>query len=140
MNTLPPGKWLVAYLLTFAVFMLIDLLWLGVVAKGLYRRQLGGLLAEEVNWAAAFIFYLLFVVGIFIFAIAPGLQKASFSYALLYGALFGFFTYATYDLTNLATLKGWPVKIVVIDIVWGAVLCSLVAAAGFRIAKWLLPV
>lgn len=136
---LPPGKWFIAYLLTFLVFLLIDLLWLGVVAKGLYRRHLGGLLAEEVNWTAAIIFYLLFVAGIFIFAIVPGLQKASFSYALLYGALFGFFTYATYDLTNLATLKGWPVKIVVIDIIWGAVLCTLVAAAGYHIAKWLQP-
>jgi uncharacterized membrane protein len=136
---LPLLRLVLAYGLTFVVFLLIDLLWLGVVAKGLYRNQLGGLLAEEVNWAAAIIFYLLFVAGIFIFAIVPGLQKASLPYTLLYGALFGFFTYATYDLTNLATLKGWPVKIVVIDIVWGVVLCTLVAAAGFHISKWLQP-
>jgi uncharacterized membrane protein len=76
-------------------FFAIDLLWLGVVAKGLYDRHLGSLLAEQVNWTAAFIFYFLFIVGIFIFAIVPGVQKADIMHALLYGVLFGFFTYAT---------------------------------------------
>jgi uncharacterized membrane protein len=130
-------KILLAYCLTFLVFLAIDLIWLGFVAKDLYRRQLGGLLSENVNWAAAIIFYLLFVAGVFLFAIAPATEKQSFSHAVIYGALFGFFTYATYDLTNLATLKGWPIKIVFIDIAWGMVLTGLVSSAGFFIVKWL---
>jgi len=131
------SKLLLAYCLTFMVFLAIDLVWLGFVAKDLYRRQLGSLLSENVNWAAAIIFYLLFVAGVFLFAIAPATEKQSLSHAVIYGALFGFFTYATYDLTNLATLKGWPVKIVFIDIVWGMVLTGLVSSAGFFIVKWL---
>jgi len=119
------------------VFLAIDLVWLGFVAKDLYRRQLGSLLSQNVNWAAAIIFYLLFVAGVFLFAIAPAIEKQSLSHAILYGALFGFFTYATYDLTNLATLKDWPVKIVFIDIVWGMVLTGAVSTSGFYIVKWL---
>jgi uncharacterized membrane protein len=131
------SKLLLAYCLTFMVFLAIDLVWLGFVAKDLYRRQLGGLLSENVNWAAAIIFYLLFVAGVFLFAIAPATEKQSLSHAVIYGVLFGFFTYATYDLTNLATLKGWPVKIVFIDIVWGMVLTGAVSTSGFFIVKWL---
>jgi uncharacterized membrane protein len=88
-----------------------------------------------VNWTAAFIFYALFIVGIFIFAILPATEKNSFSHAVIYGALFGFFTYATYDLTNLATLKNWPLTIVFIDIIWGSILTGTVAAAGYWIVK-----
>jgi uncharacterized membrane protein len=128
---------LLAYSLTFLVFLAIDMVWLGFIAKNLYRQQLGGLLSEQVNWTAAIIFYLLFVAGVFLFAIAPAIEKQSLGHAIIYGALFGFFTYATYDLTNLATLKGWPVKIVFIDIVWGMVLTGLVSTAGFFIVKWL---
>lgn len=96
------------YLLTAGVFFALDMLWLGLVAKNFYQRHLGHLLSERVNWAAAIIFYLLFIVGIFIFCIVPAAEKGSLGRALLLGALFGFFTYATYDLTNLATLKQWP--------------------------------
>jgi len=131
------SKLILAYCLTFMVFLAIDLVWLGFVAKDLYRRQLGSLLSENVNWVAAIIFYLLFVAGVFLFAIAPAIEKQSLSHAILYGALFGFFTYATYDLTNLATLKDWPVKIVFIDIVWGMVLTGAVSTSGFYIVKWL---
>lgn len=134
---LPLSKLLLAYCLTFLVFLAIDMVWLGFIAKNLYRQQLGGLLSEQVNWVAAIVFYLLFVAGIFIFAIAPSVEKQSLTHAIVYGALFGFFTYATYDLTNLATLKGWPVKIVFIDIVWGMVLTGAVSTAGFFIVKWL---
>lgn len=131
------SKLLLAYCLTFMVFLAIDLVWLGFIAKNLYRRELGNLLGEQVNWPAAIIFYLLFVAGVFLFAIAPATEKQSLSHAVIYGALFGFFTYATYDLTNLATLKGWPVKIVFIDIVWGMVLTGAVSTSGFFIVKWL---
>jgi len=126
----------IGYLLTVLVFLAIDLVWLGVLAKGLYQRYLGHLLGD-VNWAAALIFYLLFIVGIFIFAIMPAVERDSAWHAVLMGGLFGFFTYATYDLTNLATLADWPLGIVFIDIAWGIVLTASVAFAGYHIMTWL---
>lgn len=131
------SKLIISYLLTAIVFFAIDLLWLGVVARGLYNKYLGNLLSDQVNWTTAIIFYLLFIVGIFIFAILPAVDKASLSKAIVMGALFGFFTYATYDLTNLATLKDWPLTIVFIDITWGAVLTATVSAAGYTITRWI---
>lgn len=122
------------YLLTIPVFFLIDMLWLGVLAKGFYQDKLGGFLGP-VNWTAAIIFYLIFIVGILIFAVAPALESQSLAKAVVLGALFGFFTYATYDLTNLATLKDWPIIVVVVDIVWGAVLSGSVAAVSYLIGK-----
>ena len=125
------------YLLTIPVFFAIDLLWLGVIAKDLYQKNLGHLLSPEVNWPAAFAFYFIYIAGIILFAVRPALADQSLFKALVWGALFGFFTYATYDLTNLATLKDWPVKIVFIDIAWGVVLCSLVASISYQIGRWL---
>lgn len=125
------------YLLTIPVFFAIDLLWLGIIAKDLYQRNLVHLLSPNVNWPAAFLFYLMYIVGIIIFAVRPALLDQSFIKAVVWGALFGFFTYATYDLTNLATLKDWPVKIVLVDIVWGTLLCTLVASASYLIGRWL---
>ncbi|MDH3774288.1 MAG: DUF2177 family protein, partial [Deltaproteobacteria bacterium] len=87
-----------------------------------------------VNWTAASIFYSLYILGIMIFAILPGISSASLARTVILGVLYGLFTYATYDLTNLATLKDWPVKIVVVDILWGMVLCGLVSAGGFLVA------
>lgn len=126
-----------SYLLTFIVFLMIDMLWLGVIAKNTYHKYLGDFLTDDVNWTAAIIFYLIYVVGISIFAIYPSINKGSVYQAILLGALFGFFTYATYDLTNLATLKGWPLIIVFIDIIWGSVLSAVVSFSGFYIVKWL---
>lgn len=123
------------YLIAFSVFLIIDLLWLGVIAKSFYMQHLAPFFAERVNWPAAFIFYLLFVGGILIFAVLPAIEKQSLSRAIVYGALFGFFTYATYDLTNLATLRNWPLAIVLVDIPWGTFLCAAVAAAGYFAAK-----
>lgn len=128
---------LISYLLTFIVFLMIDMLWLGVIAKNIYQKYLGNFLSDNVNWTAAIIFYFIFVAGISIFAIYPAVHKGSVSHAILMGALFGFFTYATYDLTNLATLKGWPLPIVIIDIIWGSVLSAIVSLSGFYIVKWL---
>jgi uncharacterized membrane protein len=122
------------YLLTIPVFFLIDMVWLGVLAKGFYQDKLGGFLGP-VNWTAAIIFYLIFIVGILIFAVAPALESQSLAKAVVLGALFGFFTYATYDLTNLATLKDWPIIVVVVDIIWGAVLSGSVAAVSYLIGK-----
>jgi uncharacterized membrane protein len=129
-------KLFISYALTFVVFFIVDMAWLGFIAKDLYKKYLGGFLSEQVNWTAAVVFYLLFIVGVFIFAIMPSVEKNSVISAITFGALFGFFTYATYDLTNLATLKGWPVTIVFIDIIWGSVLTGIVSTAGFYIVKY----
>ena len=126
------------YALTVPVFFIIDLFWLGVVAKGFYQKNLKYILSPNVNWTAAIIFYLMYIAGILIFAVLPGIAKDSVRHAALWGALFGFFTYATYDLTNLALLKDWPLNIVLVDILWGVVLCSVVASLSFYLAKWLL--
>jgi len=124
-------RFALTYCITALVFFAIDLLWLGVIAKNLYAKYLGHLMAERVNWAAAIIFYALYIVGIIIFAVEPGVRSDSLSRAIMWGLLFGFFTYATYDLTNLATLRDWPVTIVFIDIAWGMILCGIASAAGF---------
>lgn len=126
---------LINYLLTTVVFLIIDLAWLGLIAKDLYQKYLGDFMAEKVNWTAAIIFYLIYIVGISVFAIYPAVNMNSALNAALMGGLFGFFAYATYDLTNLATLKGWPLLIVFIDIAWGVVLTSMVSLSGFYIAK-----
>ena len=126
------------YLLTVPVFFIIDLIWLGVVAKSFYQKNLKYILSPNVNWTAAIIFYLIYIAGILIFAVLPAIAKDSLRHAAVWGALFGFFTYATYDLTNLALLKDWPIVIVIVDILWGVVLCSAVATLSFFVAKWLL--
>lgn len=125
------------YLLTIPLFFAIDLLWLGVVAKNFYQNNLAHLLSPLVNWPAAFLFYFIYIAGILLFAVRPALVDQSVLKAVLWGALFGFFTYATYDLTNLATLKDWPVKVVVVDIAWGTTLCALVASGSYLIGRWL---
>jgi uncharacterized membrane protein len=128
---------IISYILTTVVFLIIDLIWLGVIAKDLYRKYLGSFLSENVNWTAAIIFYLLYIVGISIFAIYPAVNKDSVFNSILLGGLFGFFCYATYDLTNLATLKDWPLTIVFIDIIWGSILTASVSVSGFYIVKFL---
>lgn len=125
------------FLLTTLVFLIIDMAWLGLIAKNMYQKYLGSFLTDKVNWSAAFIFYLVYVVGVSIFAIYPSVNKNSAFSAALLGGLFGFFAYATYDLTNLATLKGWPLPIVFIDIAWGVVLTAVVSVSGFYIAKFI---
>ncbi len=134
---MPLSKLILSYLLTAVVFFAIDMVWLGFIAKDLYRKYLGNFLSDNVNWTAAIIFYLLFISGIFYFSILPAIEKNSLIKAVISGVLFGIFTYATYDLTNLATLKDWPLRIVFIDILWGAILTGLVSTAGFFIVKWI---
>jgi uncharacterized membrane protein len=125
------------YLLTIPVFFAIDMLWLGFAARSFYKKHLGYILSPEVNWPAAIAFYLMYIVGIIFFAVRPALEAESLSRALLIGAFFGFITYATYDLTNLATLKDWPLTVVIVDIAWGTVLCALVASGSYLIGRWL---
>jgi uncharacterized membrane protein len=126
------------YALTVPVFFIIDLIWLGAVAKGFYQKNLSFVLSPQVNWPAAILFYLLYIAGILIFAVVPAVSRDSWQHAMVYGALFGFFTYMTYELTNLALLKDWPLNVVVVDIIWGVVLCTAVATLSFILAKWLL--
>ncbi len=116
------------------VFFAIDMVWLGVVARGFYRRHLGELLAENVNWGAAVLFYLVYIGGILLFAVLPALEKGLLGRAALLGFLFGIVAYATYDLTKLATLRGFPAVVAIVDLAWGGVLTAAVAAAGFAIA------
>lgn len=130
-------KYLYLYILTFVVFLAIDFVWLNFVAKNLYSEKIGHLLAENANLVPALIFYLLFVVGVLIFVVVPGYEAKSIGKTLFLGALFGIMTYSTYDLTNLATLKDWPLSVTIIDIIWGTSVSTVTALAGYYIASFL---
>jgi len=125
------------YVSTLGVFLAIDMVWLAVVARGFYRRQLGFLLSDQPNWWAAISFYLLFVAGLLVFVIVPGLEAVSLRKVLLLGAFFGLVTYATYDLTNHATVKDWPWLVTLVDMTWGAVLATSVSCLGYLVGNWL---
>jgi uncharacterized membrane protein len=126
------------YLITLAVFFVIDMIWLGVVAKGFYRKHLGSMMSPSVNWKAAMLFYLLFIVGLLIFVIRPALSAGIPLNALLFGALFGLISYATYDLTNLATIKDWPLIVTVVDLIWGTILGGTVSFVSTILGRALL--
>lgn len=126
------------YLVAVPIFFLIDIIWLGFIAKGIYKKYMGHLLAETTNWPVAVLFYLLFIVGIVIFALVPAIQNNSWSQALVLGSLFGFFTYMTFDLTGLAVLKDWSWQIAIIDMIWGMMLTGSVSIITFFICKNLL--
>jgi len=119
------------YAVAFLSFMLMDLVWLGVVARSFYRAELGHLMRPDVNWAAAVLFYLIFVTGIVVFAVCPAIERKSLAHAVALGAFFGLVTYAAYDLTNLATLEGFPVRMVVVDMLWGMVLCTSISSITY---------
>jgi uncharacterized membrane protein len=125
------------YFATLAVFFAVDMFWLGVVSREFYKKQLGFLMAPDINWYAALLFYFLFIAGILVFVVLPGLKENDLPMTLVKAALFGLITYATYDLTNLATIKAWPLIITVVDLVWGMVLTTVVSLAGFLIGRWL---
>lgn len=126
-------KFLTQFLVVLVVFFAIDIFWLGVVARNLYAKYLGFIMAPNVNWAAALLFYVIFIIGVMVFVLQPALEKQSLMHAFIIGAFFGFVTYATYDLTNLATLKDWPITITIIDLIWGTVLSSSVSAISYLI-------
>lgn len=125
------------YFATLAVFFAVDMLWLGFVARTFYKKQLGFLMAADVNWYAAIIFYLLFIAGILVFVVVPGIRENNLGLTLLKAAFFGLITYATYDLTNLATVKDWPLAVTLVDLAWGTLLSTVVSLSGFYIGKWL---
>ena len=125
------------YAATTPILFAIDLVWLGVVAKSFYRSRLGDLMRPDPRWGAAILFFLLYVGALLVFAVLPGLERASLGRTVLLGAGLGFICYATYDLTNLALAKGFPRVVAVVDIVWGTALSAVVAAAAFKLAGWI---
>lgn len=125
------------YIIAFIIFLAIDAIWLGLVAPKFYKSQIGHLMSEKPNLIAALVFYLLFIIGVVYFVVAPGIEAQSVTKILVAGALFGFMTYATYDLTNLATLKDWPIKVTIIDLIWGTSLSTLIGLGTYYIYNWL---
>jgi uncharacterized membrane protein len=123
------------FLIAFIIFIFIDLLWLGLIAKSLYQRELGHLMKQNINFIVAIIFYLIFVIALSVFVIVPGIEGESIVKVILLGALFGFASYATYDLTNYATIEGFPLKMVIIDLIWGSSLGTLTSLLTFLIYK-----
>jgi uncharacterized membrane protein len=128
-------KYVLLYILTFLVFLVIDAIWLLFISKNLYSKEIGHLMSDKALLLPALIFYLLFVVGILIFAVVPGYQAQSISKTLMLSALFGLMTYSTYDLTNLSTLRNWPLKITIIDILWGTTLSTITGLTSYYIAQ-----
>lgn len=123
------------YLVALVSYLSLDMVWLGLVADTFYRKHLGFLMTSTPFWLAAIIFYLLFPFGILVFVVVPGLKETSFKTTLFRAALFGLITYSTYDLTNLATVEGWPMIVTVVDIIWGTVLTVAVSLAAFTVGK-----
>jgi len=122
------------YLIALPIVFVLDMIWLGIISKNFYREQIGYLMSQNINWWAGISFYLLFIVALIVFVIYPSIEKNSLIQALLLGAFFGFITYATYDLTNLATIKDWPILVTFVDIIWGTVLAATVSTFTFIIA------
>jgi uncharacterized membrane protein len=139
----PPGEdvtmrdFLVRFLVAGVIMAVLDAVWLTVVANSFYKREIGDLLRARPNLVAAVVFYLVYVTGVVAFVVGPAIERQSWPYALAFGALLGLFAYATYDLTNLATLKGFPLRVVVVDLAWGVFLTGTVSALTYAIAsRW----
>jgi len=126
-------KFIIVYLIALVTFLIIDLVWLGFIARDFYKKQLKGKMSPKPNWQIAMLFYALFVVGLVHFAIFPALVESEYKIAFYNGALYGFFTYMTYDLTNMAVLKNWPKKLTIIDIIWGTFLTLNVSSMTYLI-------
>lgn len=130
-------KYFYLYILTFVVFLLIDFIWLKFVATGLYSSKIGHLMATNAKLIPAILFYAIYVVGVVVLVVLPGYEAKNMWKAILFGALFGMISYSTYDLTNLATLKDWPVSITLIDIAWGTLVTTITSLSGYFIATLL---
>lgn len=127
------SEYFITIVIAFSIFMLIDILWLGLIANNLYQRELKTLLKKKVNWISAILFYIIFIVLLSIFVIVPNLDGNSIGKVVLFGALFGLATYSTYDLTNYATIGGFPLKIVIIDLTWGVFIGSITSLLTYLI-------
>lgn len=121
------------YLVAFITFFTVDLVWLGVVANKMYKKYLGFIMTSSPNWFAAIMFYLLYIAGVVFFVVGPAIEKKSWGYALFAGMFFGFVTYSTYDLTNLATVRNWPIFITIVDLLWGTTLGGIVSLVTYQI-------
>jgi len=125
-------QYIYAYLIGFASFLVLDMLWLGLLARDFYKQHLASFMGD-VQWGPAFLFYAIYIAGVLVFAVLPALREQSFTTALVLGAFLGLLAYATYDLTNLAVLRDWPRIVTVVDIVWGTVLTSSVSVITYLI-------
>ena len=121
------------YVIALPIFIILDLIWVGLVAKEFYAKQIGSLLKPDVNWVAAVLFYLLFTLGLVVFVIMPAVEKDSWMQAVSLGALFGLVCYATYDLTNLALAKDWPILVTIVDLFWGMGIAATVSVVTYFI-------
>jgi uncharacterized membrane protein len=131
-------RYVIAYVVVALVFCVLDALWLGVLAKNFYREQIGPLLLTQPNRLAAALFYVSYIAGVIVFAVAPALAgspNGAATQALLRGALFGLLAYMTYDLTNMATLRGWSWTIAAVDMAWGMVVTGVAACAGAAVTQ-----
>jgi uncharacterized membrane protein len=128
------GKIFILYIATFGVFFFIDLIWLVLMNSRFYKKELSGLIAEKVKWFPAILFYLLFIVAVLVLVVLPAIDNGSWVTTLLYGGLLGMVCYGTYDFTNLASIRNWPLKVTIVDILWGTVLSATVATISFFIA------
>lgn len=124
----------ILYMIALPVFFIIDMIWLGLIAKNFYRNQIGFLMKSNINWVAAILFYLLFIAGLVFFVLLPAVENRKFTFAIMAAAFYGLLTYGTYNLTNLATLKDWPLFITIIDMIWGMVLSVSVSLITYLIA------
>ena len=127
--------YLKVYGVALSVFLVVDLIWIGFIARTFYQDQLGFVLASSPNWTAAIIFYLMFVAGLLFFVVIPGLKKNDLKVSLFRAAVFGILTYGTYDLTNLALIEGWPVLVTAVDIVWGMILSIIVCLVSLKVSR-----
>ena len=125
----------ILYFITLAIGLIIDLIWLGLMNSRFYKSQLAGLMSDKVNWLPGILFYLLFIAGLLILVVIPAFNNESWVSAMLLGGLLGMVAYGTYDLTNLASIKNWPVPVTVVDIIWGTVFSATVATISYFIAS-----
>jgi len=123
------------FFVAFVSFLAVDGLWLSLIAKNFYSKHLGYLMSKNPNFVAAGVFYLIYIISLVVLVISPGLQKGSMSHTILMGALFGLCCYATYDLTNLATIKDWPLIVTIVDLIWGTVLSASITAITYLVLK-----
>lgn len=128
-------KYILIYIITFVIFLAIDLVWLNIIAKNLYQKEIGTLLLKNPNLLPALLFYLLFIFCLLLIIVIPGIKDGNLIRTILYASVFGLTTYATYDLTNLATLDGWNLKITIIDLIWGTSISTVTAYLGYIIGS-----
>lgn len=128
-------QFVTAYISGLIAFLIIDIIWLKYIALSFYREQIGHLMVDKPNLAIALVFYLVYIVGVVVLAVNPALEKGQWTTAVLYGGLLGFVAYGTYDITNLATLKGWPNIVAIVDMIWGTVLTASVATIAYFVTS-----